>query len=366
MKVDRRSLQYFDWVLFVIAAVLIALAFVNLTSATNAGVEGGVSDIVRRQGLVVSFCTLVMMVILMIDYRHFERFALLLYGASLLLLIATLAIAPETRGARAWLFEGRFQPSEFAKITMVLVMARHFHRNPPEANAGLRQLIRPALIAAPPVGLIVAQKDMGVALLTLLVALTFLPFVRLSGRAWGGIAMAGVAALTALWTYGLRPYQQQRILDFIDPERDPLSSGYQAMQSRIAVGAGGLFGSGWMEGTQTQLRFLPTQHTDFIFSVLAEEWGFVGSVFVLTLFLSMLLWGLWIATNSKDGFGVMLAVGLVGTLFWPAVINIAMVLGLAPVIGVPLPLFSYGGSAMLSAFITLGLLLNISMRRYLF
>jgi rod shape determining protein RodA len=138
------------------------------------------------------------------------------------------------------------------------------------------------------------------------------------------------------------------------------------MQSRIAVGAGGLFGSGWMEGTQTQLRFLPTQHTDFIFSVLAEEWGFVGSVFVLTLFLSMLLWGLWIATNLKDGFGVMLAVGLVGTLFWPAVINIAMVLGLAPVIGVPLPLFSYGGSAMLSAFITLGLLLNISMRRYLF
>lgn len=366
MNIDRRSLQYFDWVFFSIAAILIVFAFVNLTSATNSGVEGGTSDIVRRQGMVVGLCSVVMVIILMIDYRHFERFAFLLYIGSLLLLVATLVIAPETRGARAWLFEGRMQPSELAKITLVLVLARHFHRNPPEANAGLRQLIRPALIAAPPVGLIIAQKDMGVALLTLLVAMTFLPFVRISLRAWVGIAAAGVGALTALWAYGLRPYQQQRILDFLDPERDPLASGYQAMQSRIAIGAGGMFGQGWMEGTQTQLRFLPTQHTDFIFSVLAEEWGFVGSILMLSLFLSMLLWGLWIASSSKDQFGAMLAVGLVGTLFWPAAINIAMVLGLAPVIGVPLPLFSYGGSAMLSAFISLGLLLNISMRRYLF
>lgn len=222
------------------------------------------------------------------------------------------------------------------------------------------------MIAAIPVGLIIAQKDMGVALLTMLVALTFLPFIRISGRAWLGIFAAGMVGLVGLWNFGLKSYQQRRILDFLDPERDPLSSGYQAMQSRIAVGAGGLFGSGWMEGTQTQLRFLPTQHTDFIFSVLAEEWGFAGGIITLSLYFTMLLWGLWIARNSKDGFGAMLAVGLVGTLFWPAAINIAMVLGLAPVIGVPLPLFSYGGSALVSAFISLGLLLNISMRRYLF
>ncbi|MBW2726596.1 MAG: FtsW/RodA/SpoVE family cell cycle protein, partial [Deltaproteobacteria bacterium] len=131
MKIDRRSLQYFDWVFLSIAAILIVFAFVNLTSASNSGVEGGISDIVRRQGLVVGFCSVVMVVILMIDYRHFERFALLLYAGSLLLLAATLIIAPETRGARAWLFQGRIQPSEFAKITLVLVMARHFHRNPP-------------------------------------------------------------------------------------------------------------------------------------------------------------------------------------------------------------------------------------------
>jgi len=366
VKIDRRSLQYFDWAYLALIAILVAFAFVNLTSATNAGVEGGVSDIVRRQGLIVGLCSVVMVAVLFVDYRHFERFAPILYVASLLLLASTLVVSPMTRGARAWLFEGHFQPSELAKITLVLVLARHFHRNPSDPNEGLRQLVRPILIAAPPVALILAQKDMGVALLTLLVAMTFLPFVRISFRAWAGIGAAGVGALTALWSYGLKPYQQQRILDFLDPERDPLSSGYQAMQSRIAVGAGGLFGRGWMEGTQTQLRFLPTQHTDFIFSVLAEEWGFVGCVVVLTLMLTMLLWGLWIAKNSKDGFGAMLAVGLVGTLFWPAAINIAMVLGLAPVIGVPLPLFSYGGSAMLSAFISLALLLNISMRRYLF
>ena len=148
--------------------------------------------------------------------------------------------------------------------------------------------------------------------------------------------------------------------------RDPLASGYQAIQSRIAVGSGGIFGQGYTEGTQTQLQFLPTQHSDFAFSVVAEEWGFVGSIVLLGCYLGMLLWGLVVANNSKDGFGAMLAVGVVGMLFWPAAINVAMVLGLAPVIGVPLPLFSYGGSAILSASICMGLLLNVSMRRYVF
>jgi rod shape determining protein RodA len=152
----------------------------------------------------------------------------------------------------------------------------------------------------------------------------------------------------------------------VDPGRDPLASGYQVIQSTIAVGSGGLFGKGWLEGTQTQLRFLPTQHTDFVFSVLAEEWGLLGSLFVLGLFVALLSWGLVIARNSKDNFGALLAVGCVALLFWPACINVAMVLGLAPVIGVPLPLFSYGGSGLLASLATIGLLLNVSMRRYMF
>jgi len=366
LGIDRRTVQNFDWVLFGLVGTLIACGLVNLTSASHAGDDLLLSATVRRQISAVGLGALAIAVIVAVDYRHVERFATAIYGGVIALLVATLFLADETRGARAWLFGGRFQPSELAKIAMVIALARWFQRNPPSEITSLAQLLPAAGIAAVPVGLILLQKDMGVALLTLLVALTYLPLVRVRLRAWGVVAALGVVALAALWTFGLKDYQQKRILDFVDPSRDPLSSGYQAMQSRIAVGSGGLTGKGWMEGTQTQLRFLPTQHTDFAYSVLAEEWGFAGSAGVLALYLSMLLWGLWIARNARDGFGAMLAIGLVGVLFWPAVINVAMVLGLAPVIGVPLPLFSYGGSAMVSACVTLGLLLSISMRRYVF
>ena len=179
MKIDRRSLQNFDWVFLCIVALLLVCAFVNLISATHSGVEGGMSDIVRRQGMVVGGCSAVLVAILMIDYRHFERAALVIYGISLALLVLTLVVAPETRGARAGLFQGRFQPSEFAKLGMVIALARHFHRHPPGQLVGIEQIARPLLIVIPPVALILAQKDMGVALLTLLVATTFVP----SGKA---------------------------------------------------------------------------------------------------------------------------------------------------------------------------------------
>jgi len=253
-----------------------------------------------------------------------------------------------------------------AKLGLVVALARYFHRNPPSEIRRLRDLARPGLIAVIPVGLIVMQRDMGVALLTLLIASTYLAFTRIPWRAWVGVSFVGIAVLISLWMFVLQPYQQRRILDVIDPGRDPLSSGYQAIQSRIAIGSGGLLGTGYRAGTQTQLRFLPTQHTDFAFSVLAEEWGFVGSCVVLSLYLVLLLWGLRVARNSKDGFGAMLAVGLVGTIFWPLALNIGMVLGIAPVIGVPLPLFSYGGSALVTSLVGLGLLMNVSMRRYVF
>jgi rod shape determining protein RodA len=366
LRIDRRSIQNFDWILLGMIVALALVGIVNLVSATAAGVAGGISPIVDRQLMALGFAGIAMIVALVIDYRHFDRLAPPFYVITMLLLGSTLVFAEVTRGTQAWLFQGRFQPSEIAKIGLVVLLARYFHRNPPSQITQLRELAVPGFIAVLPVGLIVLQKDMGVALLTLLVATTYLPLCRIPMRAWTGVAAVAAMGLVALWNFGLKGYQQRRILDFLDPSRDPLSSGYQALQSRIAVGSGGLLGKGFLEGTQTQLRFLPTQHTDFIFSVLAEEWGFIGSVLVLALFLSLLLWGLWIARNSKDGFGAMLAVGLVGTLFWPAAVNIAMVLGLAPVIGVPLPLLSYGGSALVSAGIVVGLLLNISMRRYVF
>jgi rod shape determining protein RodA len=260
----------------------------------------------------------------------------------------------------------RLQPSELARVAMILMLARYFHRNPPSDVQHLRDLLRPGLIAGATVGLIVLGRDMGVALLTLAVAATYLIFVRIPIRSWVAVAGTALAVLAIVWVFVLADYQKSRILDVADPGRDPLASGYQANQSRIAIGSGGVFGKGYMAGTQTQLRFLPTQHTDFIFSVLAEEWGLVGAATVLVLYLSLLIWGLVIARGSKDLFGALLAVGVVGMLFWPAVVNILMVVGLAPVIGVPLPLFSYGGSSLLASLIALGLLLNVSLRRYLF
>ncbi|MGI9590139.1 MAG: rod shape-determining protein RodA, partial [Myxococcota bacterium] len=208
--------------------------------------------------------------------------------------------------------------------------------------------------------------DMGVALLTLLIGSTYLAFVRIPKLTWAGVAVLGALALAGAWNTVLEDYQKDRILELINPGTDPLASGYQVNQSRIAIGSGGLLGKGYREGTQTQLRFLPTQHTDFAFSVWAEEWGFVGSVAMLAVYAFLLVWGLLIARNAKDPFGALLANGVVGTLFWPAVLNVGMVLGVVPVIGVPLPFISYGGSALVVTMLGIGMLMNVSLRRWVF
>jgi len=366
LQVDRRALQYFDWGLLAIALLLIGLGIVNLISATYS--EAGLSDYVRRQLISISLGGVGFLFALIIDYRRLEQVAYPLFVAVLLFTASTLLFGEVHKGNQSWLNIGSLslQPSEFAKIGLVVVLSRYFHRKPPNELRHLRDLIPPGLLTGALVAIIVLQRDKGVALLTMLIAGTYLPLTGIRARAWLGIGFGVVMVLACLWFFGLDNYQHSRILDFLDPGRDPLASGYQVNQSRIAIGSGGLWGKGYLQGTQTQLRFLPTQHTDFIFSVLAEEWGFAGSAFILLLYLCMLLWGLQIAAKSKERFGALLAIGVVGILLWPAVINIAMVLGLAPVIGVPLPLFSYGGSSMITSLIALGFLLNVSMRRYMF
>ncbi len=368
VAIDRRSIQHFDWLLFGWILLLVCIGLANLYSATAAGASDGMAPEFRRQLMALGVAAVAFSVAAFVDYRKLERLATPIFIATLILLASTLVLAPVTRGNRSWLIYGPFslQPAELAKIGLIIAMARYFHNHPPTQAIRVRELFVPTMIAILPVAIIVLQRDLGVAVLTALIAATYLPFLRIPMGVWVVILLAGIAGMAGLWQFALRDYQRDRILDFLDPSRDPLSSGYQAIQSKIAIGSGGLFGRGYLEGTQTQLQFLPTQHSDFVFSVLAEEWGFVGAGTTLLLYTGVLLWGLVVARNAKDTFGAMLAVGVVGVLFWPAVMNIAMVLGLAPVIGVPLPLFSYGGSALLAALIGLGFLINISMRRYIF
>ena len=367
-RIERRTAQNYEWWLLGLVFLLLGLGLGNLMSATHAGAEGLFSPNVVRQFAAIGIGTALLVASMVIDYRQLERWGWFVYGATLLLLASTLVLAPVTRGNQSWLVFGplRLQPAEFAKLGMIVALARWFHRHPPASIRRLRDLWRPSLILAGPVGLIILQRDLGVAVLTLMIGSTYLLFVRIPTRAWIAVGSAALAVLAAVWMFGLEPYQKSRILDVVDPGRDPLASGYQANQSRIAIGSGGLLGKGYMEGTQTQLRFLPTQHTDFIFSVLAEEWGLAGASTVLVLYLLLLIWGLFIARGSKDRFGALLAVGIVGMLFWPTVVNLAMVLGLGPVIGVPFPFLSYGGSAMMASLLAVGLLLNVSLRRYMF
>jgi len=272
-----------------------------------------------------------------------------------------------TMGARRWISLGFFnlQPSEVMKIVIIIVLACYFsHRSYPQ-GCTLRDLIVPFLLMGVPFTLILRQPDLGTAMLVLFIGGTLILFVRIRLRS---LFLLGGAAAVIPWFgwFFLKDYQKSRIYTFLDPESDPLGAGYHIIQSKIAVGGGGFWGRGFLKGPQSQLSFLPERHTDFAFSVFAEEWGFVGCGGLLFLYFLIIVWGIYIAYRATDKFGRYLSVGVAAMLFWHAVVNLGMVIGLLPVVGVPLPLFSYGGTNMVTTMTGVGLLLNVSMRRYMF
>jgi len=258
-----------------------------------------------------------------------------------------------------------FQTAKLANIAIILVMARYFHRRLPGLPLRLKELLVPMGLVLLPVLLIVKQPDLGSGLLVLLVALSMILFVGVNWRTLGGSILSLVLLSPVIWHF-LKDYQRQRVLTFLNPEHDPLGAGYHIIQSKIAVGSGQFWGKGFLHGTQSQLQFLPEQHTDFVFSVFAEEWGFIGSVSLLLLFTGLTLWGLQIARDCKENFGHLLAFGVTSLIFWQVFINLGMVTGLLPVVGIPLPFFSYGGSSLIATLLGVGFLLNIRMRRFLF
>jgi len=269
-------------------------------------------------------------------------------------------------GSKRWLVFGQIslQPSELAKVAVIIVLARYYSRTASTKGMRLRDLVIPMLLIGIPFGLIVKQPDLGTAVMILLIAATLTVLIKIEKRAMIAIVSFGTVAIPMIWLL-LKGYQKQRILTFLEPDRDPLGAGYHIIQSKIAIGSGMLSGKGFLKGTQNALSFLPEHHTDFIFSVLAEDWGFIGSAAVLFLFLMLIIWSLNIAHGCRDPFGALLAIGITALIGWEVFINIGMVMGLMPVVGIPLPFISYGGSAILSMMLCMGILMNISMRKYL-
>jgi rod shape determining protein RodA len=312
---------------------------------------------------------LVMLVGMSIPTQVYHRYSYFVYAIALALLLSVAAFGVVVNGSRRWLDIGFFklQPAEFMKIGLIIVMARVLSKAPPrDAVAyGLKELLVPVLWIAVPMALILQQPDLGTAMSLCIVGLGQILFVGVRPK----VLVSAVLVLCVLaypaWN-SLHQYQQRRIMVLLNPEADPQGSGYHITQSKIAVGSGELFGKGFQRGTQTQLEFLPEHTTDFVFSVLAEEWGFVGCTFVIGLFFCLILLMLRVAHRSRDLFSCLLVVGITTQIFAHLVINIGMVVGLLPVVGIPLPLVSYGGSSLLSLLFGLGIIQGVSMRRTVF
>ena len=365
--IDRRVIQNFEWPALGLGIAIALMGVANLVSAAHD--QGGVIPAsALRQLAWLGAGLITLMIVLIPDYRSLERVTPALYSVGVLALIAVLFFAPIINGSQRWLVFGpaSLQPSEMMKLVIVLVFARILHRRPPNSEMGLFDLLGPGLLVAAPVALVLRQPDLGTAMIIAIIAGTYvlLGRVRLQLLMW--LTAIAIAGGTVAWTFYLHDYQKERVFTFLDPERDPLGTAYHAIQSQIAVGSGGMFGKGFTRGSQSQLDFLPEQQTDFVFSVLGEEWGFVGATVVLVFYLALMMRGLMIARASKDLYGAYIALGVTSIFFWSGAINVGMVVGVLPVVGVPLPFFSRGGSSLVTCLGGIGLLMNVSMRRYVF
>ncbi|RLB92132.1 MAG: rod shape-determining protein RodA [Deltaproteobacteria bacterium] len=367
--IDRRLVQHFDWVLLGLTVILGAIGILALYSTVSADADmAGSGRVVYLKQLYWFGIGLAFMVVMFLfNYRRLNQWASAIYTFSIILLVCVIFLGKEVSGSKRWLMLGSFsfQPSELTKIAIVVMLARYFSDRISEKGFTLKRLWKPLIWMFIPFALIAKQPDLGTSLIVVLTAATMIMFSKIERRSLICLIATGALSCSVAWFF-LKGYQKKRILAFLSPGTDPLGAGYHIIQSKIAVGSGMLFGKGFLKGTQNVLSFLPEQHTDFVFSVLAEQWGFIGSAVVVALYLSLVIWGLGIAISSKEPFGTMLAVGITSIIFWQVFINIGMTLGLLPVVGVPLPLISYGGSSLVSTMIGVGLLANISMRRFLF
>jgi rod shape determining protein RodA len=370
--VDRGSLrraQLVDMPLLIGVVLIVTLGLVNLYSATSYYVDAAkkaqLADIYVSQIYWIVVGAMLAVLTAAIDYRHYERLAPLLYVGGMIALSLVFVLGDHTRGSARWIPIGsfRFQPSEFMKIVVVLMIAKFIHNDVRTESRTLFDLAQPAIFTLLPVAAVMAQPDLGTSLIYVGTATSMIAMTRVRGRSVLGLLVAGGVSLPLAWSYVLKDYQKNRLISFLNPEADKTGQGYHALQSQTAIGNGQLLGEGFMQGTQNQFGFLPEQYSDFPFAVFAEDWGFLGSVTLLALYAFLAIWAIHIASQAKDRFGAAIAVGVGSMLFWQAVFNIGMAIGVLPVVGVTLPLFSYGGSSVITMLIGFGLLMNVSMRR---
>ncbi len=349
-----------DWPLL---TGLLGLCSIGLLLAYSAG--GGAAPALHNQGLRVGLGLLLLLIAAQVPVGWLHRLAAPVYLLTLLLLVVVDAIGAIGQGAQRWLDLGvlRFQPSELAKLAVPMMVARYLSDRalPPT----LHDVLAGVALALMPVVLIAAQPDLGTALLVAAAGLSVLFLAGLGWRLIGAFAALAAAGAPLMWLFGMHDYQRQRVLTLFDPQRDPLGTGYHIIQSKIAIGSGGFYGKGWLEGTQTRLRFLPESATDFVFAVFGEEFGLLGAVGLLLLYGFIIGRGMHIAMQASDGFGRLFGGGLVCTFFVYVLVNIGMVSGVFPVVGVPLPLVSYGGTSMVTLMLGFGMLTGIRAHRKL-
>jgi rod shape determining protein RodA len=349
-----------NWGLVLAICVVACVGFAMLYSAAN----GSWQPWAAKQAMRFGVAAIVMVAAALVDIRVWLRIAYGFYAVILVLLIGVEIRGAIGMGAQRWIDLGviQLQPSELMKIALILTLARYFHARKPEDLSRPIVLIVPALLILVPAALVLKQPDLGTALMLVLggAAMFFLAGVR-----WWlfAVTIAGVAGTVPMIWRHLRDYQKNRIYTFLDPDTDPLGAGYHSLQSKIAIGSGGVFGKGFMAGTQAHLSFLPEKQTDFIFTMLAEELGLIGGLALLAVYLIILIYGFAIAFSSRNGFSRLLALGITTNFFLYIFINMAMVMGLIPIVGVPLPLVSYGGTAMLTVMFGFGLLMSVHIHR---
>lgn len=365
LRFDRRLLHNFDWIIIIWLGLITTMCLMNLYSAIYPEKPAGTPVYIKQLYYFIMGFGLILAII-SVDYRIFMSWNYPLYCIIILLLLYALLLGKSQAGTQRWINLGFFnlQPSEPTKLMLVITLASFYSRKDTGKGFSLKELMVPISLTFLPFLLILQQPDLGTALMLCFIFASMTLFVKLKWQTLTIMGSVVVATIPIAWKYFLKPYQRQRIETFLNPEADPLKSGYHILQSKIAVGSGGITGKGYLDGTQGHLDFLPERHTDFAFSIWAEEFGFIGSVVFLSLYFFLILWGLNSAVSSRDKFGTLLCIGVVSLIFWQAFINLCMVMGMLPVVGMPLPLFSYGGSSLITTMAGIGILISVRMRRY--